>query len=141
MTGTILCFEMGLLWPVFMGGVGASSGCFSREAISFFVEAIFLGIYLYGWDRLSPRVHFLSRIPDRSVAYRLALRPSANAWMQPAGFRHVDGRAVDVEPMAATFGNPALAEFIHMELAAYMAAGVPVAGVYAWGVLRGRRRR
>jgi cytochrome d ubiquinol oxidase subunit I len=144
-TGTILSFEMGLLWPGFMARFGEVFGLgFALEGISFFVEAIFIAIYVYGWDRLSPRLHLLSGIPIALAGVAGSLMVlSVNAWMQnPSGFRLEDGRAVDVEPVGALFGNPYLwPEFVHMYLAAYLVVGFLIAGAYAWSWLRGRRSR
>lgn len=143
-SGTILSFEMGMLWPGLMGPFGDVIGLpFSLEGIAFFVEAIFIAIYLYGWRRLSARVHFLTLIPIviSGIAGTFFVL-SANAWMNsPAGFRLVSGEVVDVDPWAAMF-NPAIAyQFPHMLLAAYMVSGFGVASVYAYGWLRGRRTR
>ena len=144
-TGTILSFEMGLLWPGFMASFGDVFGLgFALEAIAFFVEAIFIAIYVYGWDRLSPRLHFLSGIPIAVAGIAGSLMVlSVNAWMQnPSGFRLEGGRAVDVEPVAALFGNSYLwPELVHMYLAAYLVVGFLIAGAYAWSWLRGRRSR
>jgi cytochrome d ubiquinol oxidase subunit I len=144
-TGTILSFEMGLLWPGFMSRFGDVFGLgFALEAIAFFVEAIFIAIYVYGWDRLSPRLHFLSGIPIALAGIAGSLMVlSVNAWMQnPSGFRLEGGRAVDVEPVAALFGNAYLwPELVHMYLAAYLVVGFLIAGAYAWSWLRGRRSR
>ena len=144
-TGTILSFEMGLLWPGFMSAFGDVFGLgFALEGISFFVEAIFIAIYVYGWDRLSPRLHFLSGIPVALAGITGSFMVlSVNAWMQnPSGFRLKGGHTVDVEPAAALFGNSYLwPEFIHMYLAAYMVVGFLIAGAYAWAWLRGRRSR
>ena len=144
-TGTILSFEMGLLWPGFMSAFGDVFGLgFALEGISFFVEAIFIAIYVYGWDRLSPRLHFLSGVPVALAGITGSFMVlSVNAWMQnPSGFRLKGGHTVDVEPVAALFGNSYLwPEFIHMYLAAYMVVGFLIAGAYAWAWLRGRRSR
>ena len=144
-TGTILSFEMGLLWPGFMSAFGDVFGLgFALEAISFFVEAIFIAIYVYGWDRLSPRLHFLSGIPVAVAGITGSLMVlSVNAWMQnPSGFRLEGGRAVDVEPVKALFGNSYLwPEFVHIYLAAYIVFGFLIAGAYAWAWLRGNRSR
>jgi cytochrome d ubiquinol oxidase subunit I len=144
-TGTILSFEMGLLWPGFMARFGEVFGLgFALEGVSFFVEAIFIAIYVYGWDRLSPRLHFLSGIPIALAGVAGSLMVlSVNAWMQhPSGFRLEGGRAVDVEPVRALFGNAYLwPEFVHMYLAAYIVVGFLIAGAYAWSWLRGRRSR
>src|SRR3954452_17524555 len=107
-TGTILSFEMGLLWPNFMASFGGVFGLgFAIEGFSFFVEAIFIGTYVYGWDRLSPRGHFLSGIPIVITGFTGSWMVIAvNAWMNhPSGFRLVGGRAVDVDPVDALFGN------------------------------------
>src|ERR671925_945543 len=107
-TGTILSFELGLLWPNFMATFGEVFGLgFTLEAFSFFVEAIFIAIYVYGWDRLSARAHFLAGIPVVIAGFTGSLMVIAvNAWMNhPSGFRLRDGRAVDVHPLAALFGN------------------------------------
>ena len=141
-TGTILSFEMGLLWPDFTATFGSVFGLgFALEGFSFFVEAIFIGIYVYGWDRLSPRAHFASGIPVAIAGFTGALMViSVNAWMNhPSGFALRDGKAVHVDPLAALFGNSYLwHELVHMYLAAYIVTGFLVAGAYAVGRLRGR---
>jgi cytochrome d ubiquinol oxidase subunit I len=141
-TGTILSFEMGLLWPNFTATFGSVFGLgFAIEGFSFFVEAIFIGIYVYGWDRLSPRAHFASGIPIVISGFTGALMViSVNAWMNhPSGFRLSGGQAVDVHPLAALFGNSYLwHELVHMYVAAYIVTGFLVAGAYAFGRLRGR---
>lgn len=141
-TGTILSFEMGMLWPGFMSTFGGVFGLgFSIEGFSFFLEAIFIGIYLYGWNRLSPTAHLLSGIPIVIAGVTGSLMViSVNAWMQhPSGFRLVNGHAVDVHPLAALFGNSFLwNELIHMYIAAYIVAGFLLAAPYAIGRLRGK---
>jgi cytochrome bd ubiquinol oxidase subunit I len=141
-TGTILSFEMGLLWPAFMAEFGDVFGLgFALEGFSFFVEAIFIGIYVYGWDRLSPRAHLLSGIPVVIAGFTGSLMViSVNAWMNhPTGFDFVRGQVTNVEPVDALFGNPYLwPELMHMYLAGFMVAGFLTAAVYAWGRLRGR---
>jgi cytochrome d ubiquinol oxidase subunit I len=141
-TGTILSFEMGLLWPNFTATFGSVFGLgFAVEGFSFFVEAIFIGIYVYGWDRLSPRAHFASGIPIVISGFTGSLMViSVNAWMNhPSGFRLSGGQAVDVHPLAALFGNGYLwHELMHMYVAAYIVTGFLVAGAYAFGRLRGR---
>jgi len=141
-TGTILSFEMGLLWPNFTATFGSVFGLgFAVEGFSFFVEAIFIGIYVYGWDRLSPRAHFASGIPIVISGFTGSLMViSVNAWMNhPSGFRLSGGQAVDVHPLAALFGNSYLwHELVHMYLAAYIVTGFLVAGAYAFGRLRER---
>jgi cytochrome bd ubiquinol oxidase subunit I len=144
-TGTILSFELGLLWPNFMATFGEVFGLgFTLEAFSFFLEAIFIAIYVYGWDRLSPWAHFLSGIPVVVAGFTGSLMVlTVNAWMNsPGGFTLVDGRVSDVRPLEALFGNDYLwHELIHMCLAGYLVAGFLTASVYAWGWLRGRRGR
>jgi cytochrome bd ubiquinol oxidase subunit I len=141
-TGTILSFEMGLLWPNFTATFGGVFGLgFAIEGFSFFMEAIFLGIYVYGWDRLSPRAHFLSGIPVVITGFTGSLMViSVNAWMNhPTGFHLRGGHVVDINPFGALFGNPYLwSELIHMYIAGYMVCGFLVAGAYAFGRLRGR---
>jgi cytochrome d ubiquinol oxidase subunit I len=141
-TGTILSFEMGLLWPNFTATFGSVFGLgFAIEGFSFFVEAIFIGIYVYGWDRLSPRAHFASGIPIVLSGLTGSLMVIAvNGWMNhPSGFRLQGGRAVDVHPFHALFQNPYFwHELVHMYLAGYIATGFAVAGIYAFARLRGR---
>jgi cytochrome d ubiquinol oxidase subunit I len=141
-TGTILSFEMGLLWPNFSGTFGGVFGLgFAIEGFSFFMEAIFIGIYVYGWDRLSPRAHFASGIPIAIAGFTGSLMVIAvNGWMNhPTGFRLSHGKAVDVHPFHALFGNSYFwHELIHMYLAAYMVTGFVLASAYAFGRLRGR---
>jgi len=141
-TGTILSFEMGLLWPNFTAKFGSVFGLgFAIEGFSFFTEAIFIGIYVYGWDRLSPRAHFLSGIPIAIAGVTGSLTViSVNAWMNhPGGFHVVGGRVVDVHPLTALFANSFLwPELLHMYIAGYIVAGFLLAGAYAVGRLRGR---
>jgi len=140
-TGTILSFEMGMLWPGFMSTFGGVFGLgFAIEGFSFFMEAIFIGVYVYGWERLSPRMHLLSAIPIVLAGFTGSLMViSVNAWMQhPSGFRLLDGRAIDVHPLAALFGNSFLwNELVHMYIAAYIVTGFVLAAPYAIGRLRG----
>ncbi|RVX43710.1 cytochrome bd-I ubiquinol oxidase subunit 1 apoprotein [Nonomuraea polychroma] len=143
-SGTILSFEMGLLWPGLMGVYGEVIGLpFSLEGIAFFIEAIFLGIYLYAWDRMPPTAHLLSGIPIVLAGVASAFFVvCANAWMQqPVGFRAEKGRIVAVDPWAAMFNPSAPAMTVHMILAAFMVAGFLMASVYAVAMLRGRRDR
>ncbi|MDQ3987744.1 MAG: cytochrome ubiquinol oxidase subunit I [Actinomycetota bacterium] len=143
-SGTILSFEMGILWPVLMDRYGEVFGLpFVLEGFSFFVEAIFVGVYLFAWDRLSPRAHLLSGLPI--IVAGLAgtfFVVSANAWMNnPQGFDLVGGRVVNADPIDAMFNPSTFPQATHMLLAAYMVAGFTVASVYAVGMLRGRRDR
>jgi cytochrome d ubiquinol oxidase subunit I len=143
-SGTILSFEMGLLWPSFMGTFGDVIGIpFAMEGIAFFIEAIFLGIYLYGWDRLSPRAHLLSGIPVVVAGVASAFFVvTTNAWMnQPVGFDLENGRATHIDPWQAMFNPATPPQTVHMILAAFMVAGFLMASVYAVGMLRGRRDR
>jgi cytochrome d ubiquinol oxidase subunit I len=144
-TGTILSFELGLLWPNFMATFGDVFGLgFAVEGISFFIEAIFIGIYVYGWNRLSPRAHLLTGIPVVVSGFAGSLMVIAvNGWMNhPTGFRLENGRAVDVHPFAALFENGYFwHELVHMYLAGYIVAGFVTASVYAWALLRGRDGR
>jgi cytochrome d ubiquinol oxidase subunit I len=144
-TGTVLSFEFGLLWPRFMEGFGDAFGIpFTIEGLFFFTEAIFLAIYIYGWRRLSGWAHFWSGVPMVVTGIGGAFAVvTANSWMnQPQGFT-LDGagKVVETEPLKVLF-NPAWGyEVPHMILAAYMVAGFLVASVYAAGMLRGRRDR
>jgi cytochrome d ubiquinol oxidase subunit I len=144
-TGTILSFELGLLWPQFMATYGDVFGlAFALEGFSFFLEAIFLAIYVYGWDRMSPRRHMLAAIPVVLTGFSGSLMViTVNGWMNhPTGFRLEDGRAVDVHPFKALFGNSFFwHEIVHMYLAAFLVAGFVTASVYAVSWLRGRRDR
>jgi cytochrome d ubiquinol oxidase subunit I len=144
-TGTILSFEMGLLWPAFTGTFGGVFGLgFAIEGFSFFLEAIFIGIYAYGWSRLSPRTHFLSGLPIVLAGFTGSLMViSVNGWMNhPMGFRVDHGRVVDVHPLSALFANGYVwHEVVHMYLAGYMVTGFVLAGAYAFARLRGRWRR
>ena len=144
-SGTILSFEMGLLWPGLMGRFGAAYGIpFAIEGIFFFLEAIFIAIYIYGWDRLSPWVHFLSAIPIAVAGFGGTFSVvTANAWMnQPAGFTlGADGQVTDVQPLGVIFNNATWYEAGHMFLAAYMVTGFLLASTYAVGRLRGRMDR
>lgn len=143
-SGTILSFEFGLLWPEFMARFGDVFGfAFALEGFSFFIEAIFIAIYVYGWDRLPARTHFLTGIPIVAAGLTGSLFVlSVNGWMNnPTGFDLVDGKAVNIRPLEALFNDQLWHTFVHMTLAAYMVAGFMTAGVYALGWLRGRRDR
>jgi cytochrome d ubiquinol oxidase subunit I len=144
-TGTILSFELGLLWPEFTATFGDVFGLgFTLEGFSFFTEAIFIAIYVYGWDRLSPRAHLLTGLPVIVSGITGSFFViSVNAWMNsPGGFRIENGEAVDVDPWKALFDNSYLAhEIVHMYVAAYIVAGFVVASVYGWQWLKGRRGR
>ena len=143
-SGTVLSFELGLLWPTFMGYAGSIIGMpFSLEGFAFFTEAIFLGIYLYGWKRVPPRAHlFAGAMVALSGALSGIFVVIANAWMNaPVGFRLVDGKPVDVDPIAAMMNPAAFGQTLHMTLAAYAATGFAVAGIHAFMLLRDRGNR
>jgi cytochrome d ubiquinol oxidase subunit I len=144
-SGTVLSFEMGLLWPGLIDRFGAAFGIpFALEGIAFFVEAIFIAIYIYGWHHLGARAHLLSGVPI-ALAGMLGTFSvvSANAWMnQPAGFTlGPDGRVAQVQPLEVFFNNATGYEVAHMFVAAYMVTGFLVASVYAVRLLRSRRDR
>jgi cytochrome bd ubiquinol oxidase subunit I len=143
-TGTVLSFEMGLLWPGLMRKYGEVLGFpFALEGIFFFLEAIFAAIYLFGWRRLSGWAHFWSGIPIAISGIFGAMSVVAvNSWMnQPGGFTEKDGHVVAIDPWQVFFNHAAIYEMPHMILAAYMVAGFCVAAAYAVGILRGRRDR
>lgn len=140
-SGTVLSFEMGLLWPGLMGRFGDVLGLpFALEGLSFFTEAIFLGLYLYGWGRMRPRWHLAMLIPMAiSGIVGSFCVVAVNAWMNyPAGFTVRNGVVADVRPWAAMFNPLAYLQFLHMWLGAFLIVGMSVAGVYAAGLLRGR---
>jgi cytochrome d ubiquinol oxidase subunit I len=143
-TGTILSFEFGLLWPDFMATFGEVFGvAFGLEGISFFLEAIFIAIYVYGWDRLPRRTHFLTGIPIIITgATGSAFVISVNGWMNdPQGFEVVGGRVVEPVPFSALLNGHLAHELVHMYLAGYLVAGFLVAAYYARRWLKGRRDR
>jgi cytochrome bd ubiquinol oxidase subunit I len=143
-TGTVLSFEFGLLWPEFTGTFGKVFGVlFAVEGIFFFLEAIFVAIYIFGERRLSPWAHFWAGVPIPICGIGGAFSVVAvNAWMnQPQGYTMEGGKVTDVDPLKVIF-NPAVPyEVPHMILAAYLVTGFLVASVYAVGMLRGRRDR
>jgi cytochrome d ubiquinol oxidase subunit I len=144
-TGTVLSFEMGLLWPVLMGRFGGAFGIpFAIEGIFFFLEAIFIAIYIYGWDRLSPRAHLISGIPVALAGLGGTFSVvAANSWMnQPAGFTlGPDGRVAAVDALAVILNRATFYEVPHMLLAAYLVTGFLLGSVYAVGLLRGHHDR
>ena len=140
-SGTVLSFELGLLWPGFMEAAGPIIGMpFSLEGFAFFTEAIFLGVYLYGWDRISPRAHLWSGILVAvSGAASGVFVVIANAWMNaPTGFDLVDGRITNIDPVAGMLNPMAFQQTLHMTLAAYAATGFAVAGIHAFLLLLDR---
>ena len=143
-SGTVLSFDMGLLWPGLMGRYGSVIGIpFSFEGIFFLLEAVFTAIYLYGWDRLPPWAHFWSLAPVVITGLGGAFSVvAANAWMNdPSGFTMSGGRITSVDPVAVFFNGATWYETPHMILAAYMVAGGLAATPYAVGLLRGHRDR
>jgi cytochrome d ubiquinol oxidase subunit I len=143
-TGTVLSFEMGLLWPGLMRQYGSVLGLpFGVEGLFFFLEAIFAGIYLYGWRRLPGWAHFWTGVPIAVSGILGAMSVIAvNSWMnQPGGFTTKNGQIVSVNPWQVFFNHAAIYEMPHMILAAYMVSGFSVAAVYACGILRGRKDR
>lgn len=141
-SGTVLSFELGLLWPEFMRYAGSIIGMpFSLEGFAFFLEAIFLGIYLYGWKRVSPWAHWYAGVV---VAFSGMISGvfvvTANAWMNtPAGFQIVNSKPVNIDPVAAMLNPAALQQVIHMTIAAYAAVGFAVAAIHALMLLRDPR--
>jgi cytochrome d ubiquinol oxidase subunit I len=141
-SGTVISFELGLLWPEFMHQAGPIIGMpFSLEGFAFFTEAIFLGVYLYGWDRISARAHvWAGAIVAFSGALSGIFVVIANAWMNtPRGFTLVDGRFTDIDPIKAMMTPAAFPQTLHMTLAAYAATGFAVAGIHAFMLLRDPR--
>ncbi len=144
-TGTVLSFEFGLLWPRFMGRFGDAFGIpFAIEGLFFFLEAIFLAVYIYGWKRLKPWPHFWTGVPIVIAGIGGTVSVvAANAWMnEPAGFTlNSAGKVVDVDPWGVIFNKAMPLQSLHMLIAAYLVGGFLVASVYAFGMLRGRRDR
>ena len=141
-SGTVLAFELGLLWPGFMEKAGAIIGMpFSLEGFAFFTEAIFLGLYLAGWNRLPPVVHWLCGVLIAlSGILSGVFVVTANAWMNaPTGFKFIDGKITNVDPIAAMLNPASLHEVLHMTLAAFVATGFAVAAIHAFFVMRDRR--
>ena len=142
-SGTVLSFELGLLWPEFMKHAGAIIGMpFSWEGTAFFLEAIALGVFLYGWNRLNKWMHWLSGVLV-SVSGILSgiFVVSANAWMNsPTGFDWVNGKAINIDPVRAMFNDAWRSQAIHMTLAAFVSTSFAVAGVHAWLLLKNRSR-
>jgi cytochrome d ubiquinol oxidase subunit I len=142
-SGTVLSFEMGILWPGLMGPFGDVIGLpFTLEGVSFFTEAIFIAIYLYGWKGMPAKWHYRSLYPIVVAGITGSFFiVSVNGWMNsPAGFDlAASGAVVNVDPLAAMFNTAVTVQWIHMLFAAYMVSGFLVAGVYAWAWLRGQR--
>ena len=143
-TGTVLSFEFGLLWPEFTGMFGKVFGVlFAIEGIFFFLEAIFVAIYIFGWKRLKPWTHFWTGVPIVVCGIGGAFSVvGVNSWMnQPQGYTLSNGQVTAVEPLKVIFNRAVPYEVPHMILAAYLVTGFLVASVYAVGMLRGRRDR
>ncbi len=141
-SGTMLSFELGLLWPEFMEHAGGIIGMpFSWEGTAFFVEAIALGLFLYGWEKLNKWVHWVSGvIVGLSGLASGILVVAANGWMNsPAGFDYVDGKFLNIDPLAAMFNDAWFSQALHMCLAAFVATGFAVAGLHALLLIKDRR--
>ena len=138
-SGTALSFELGLLWPEFMKHAGPIIGMpFSLEGAAFFVEAVALGFYLYGWNKIPETFHwFTGIIVGVSGVASGILVVSANGWMNaPSGFDYIDGKFLNIDPVQA-FLNPAwFTQALHMTLAAFTATGFAVAGIHAYQVYK-----
>ena len=144
-TGTVLSFEFGLLWPRFMGQWGAAFGVpFAFEGLFFFTEAIFVAIYIYGWRRLRPWAHFWTGVPIVIAGIGGSVSVvAANAWMNaPSGYTlNSAGKVVEVDPWKVIFNDAMPLMSAHMVVAAYVVGGFLISSVYAVGMLRGRRDR
>jgi len=140
-SGTMLSFELGLLWPEFMKHAGPIFGMpFSLEGTAFFIEAIALGFFLYGWDRFNPWFHWTTGlvVGISGIASGI-LVVAANAWMNsPAGFDFVDGEYLHIDPIKAMFNDAWFSQALHMTLAAFVATGFAVAGVHALMILKNK---
>ena len=140
-SGTILSFELGLLWPKFMEHAGPIFGMpFSLEGVAFFVEAIALGFFLYGWNRFNKWFHwFTGVLVGVSGVISGILVVSANSWMNsPSGFDYINGQYTNIDPIKAMFNSSWFSEALHMTLAAFMATGFAVAGIHALMIARKR---
>ncbi|GAA4803407.1 cytochrome ubiquinol oxidase subunit I [Olivibacter ginsenosidimutans] len=140
-SGTVLSFELGLLWPTFMEHAGPIFGMpFSLEGTAFFIEAIALGFFLYGWGKFNPWFHwFTGVVVGISGLVSGILVVAANAWMNsPTGFQYIDGKYLDIDPIQAMFNDAWFSQALHMSLAAFVATGFAVAGVHAFMILRGK---
>lgn len=140
-SGTALSFELGLLWPAFMKHAGPIIGMpFSLEGAAFFIEALALGFYLYGWNKISERFHlFTGVIVGLSGMISGILVVSANSWMNsPSGFDYVNGEFLNIDPVKAFLNDAWFAQALHMTLAAFAATSFAVAGIHAWQIYKGR---
>jgi cytochrome d ubiquinol oxidase subunit I len=140
-SGTVLSFELGLLWPEFMKHAGPIFGMpFSLEGTAFFIEAIALGFYLYGWDRFNKWFHWVTGlIVGVSGLLSGILVVAANAWMNsPSGFDYVNGQYLNIDPVKAMFNAAWFSQALHMCIAAFVATGFAVAGIHAYMILKGK---
>lgn len=140
-SGTVLSFELGLLWPGFMKYAGPIIGMpFSWEGTAFFLEAVAIGLFLYGWKRMSPWLHwFTGLIVGVSGFASGVFVVAANGWMNaPQGFDWVNGEAINIDPVKAMFNEAWLHQTLHMQIAALQAVGFAVAGIHAYLLLKGR---
>lgn len=142
-SGTALSFELGLLWPEFMKHAGPIFGMpFSLEGTAFFIEAIALGFFLYGWDKFNPWFHwFTGVVVGVSGIISGILVVAANAWMNsPTGFDYINGQYINIDPIKAMFNDAWLSQALHMSIAAFCATGFAVAGVHAYMLLKGKNK-
>jgi cytochrome d ubiquinol oxidase subunit I len=140
-SGTVLSFELGLLWPKFMEHAGPIFGMpFSLEGTAFFIEAIALGFYLYGWNKINPWFHWVTGVVvGISGLLSGILVVAANAWMNsPAGFDYIDGQYLNIDPIKAMFNDAWFSQALHMSIAAFVSTGFAVAGVHALMILKGK---
>lgn len=140
-SGTMLSFELGLLWPEFMLHAGPIFGMpFSLEGTAFFIEAIALGFFLYGWGRFKPWFHwFTGVVVGISGLASGILVVAANGWMNsPSGFDFVDGEYLNIDPVQALFNDAWFTQSLHMTLAAFTATGFAVAGIHAYMMMKGK---
>ena len=138
-SGTMLSFELGLLWPKFMLHAGPIFGMpFSLEGVAFFIEAIALGFFLYGWNKFNKWFHWLTGVlVGVSGILSGILVVSANAWMNsPSGFDYKDGKYTNIDPIKAMFNGTWFSESLHMTIAAFAATGFAVAGIHALMIYR-----
>jgi cytochrome d ubiquinol oxidase subunit I len=141
-SGTVLSFELGLLWPGFMKHAGPIIGMpFSWEGTAFFLEAIAIGLYLYGWNRMNRWVHWTAGLVVGISGFASGVFVvAANSWMNsPAGFEWVNGQALNIDPVAAMFNRAWLHQTVHMQVAAIQAVGFAVAGLHAFLLLKGKQ--
>lgn len=140
-SGTMLSFELGLLWPKFMEHAGPIFGMpFSLEGTAFFIEAIAIGFFLYGWEKFNKWFHwFCGVVVGVSGLASGILVVAANAWMNsPAGFDYINGQYVNIDPIKAMFNEAWFPQAFHMTVAAFAATGFAVAGIHALMILKKR---